>query len=170
MELLWEDLGMLEVEELSENEIIEVLSGVGFGHLACCRDGKPYVVPIHYAYENGLIFIYTTEGKKFEIIKENPYVCLQIEDVVDNQHWQSVVVDGVAEQLEGGAERERALKLIVAANPTLTPAVSIRWMDDWVRENIEVVYRLTLTATSGRRSVDRTGSTPFVPDSGSNIH
>jgi len=154
---------MLEVEDLSESEITEILSRVGYGHLACCRDNRPYVMPIHYAYGDGNIFIYTTEGKKFEIIKENPNVCLQIEEVNDNQHWQSVIVDGVATQLTGGAERDRALELIAAANPTLTPAVSIRWIDDWVRENIEVIYRVTPTATSGRRSLDRTGATPFVP-------
>ena len=161
---------MIEVEDLSESEVIEILNRVGFGHLACCRDNRPYVVPVHYVYDDGTIFIYTTEGKKFEIIKENPNVCLQIEDVTDNQHWTSVIVDGVAEQIKHGPEHDRALELIVAVNPTLTPAVSIRWMDDWVRENIEVVYRVTPTATSGRRSVDRTGSTPFVPGTGSNIN
>ena len=154
---------MIEVEDLSESEVIEFLGRVGFGHLACCRDNRPYVVPVHYAYDAGLIFIYTTEGKKFEIISENPNVCLQVEDVTGNQHWTSVVVDGVAEQIKHGPEHDRALKLIVAVNPTLTPAVSIRWLDDWVRENIEVVYRVTTTATSGRRSVNRMGDTQFVP-------
>lgn len=154
---------MIEVKDLSEGEITGILSRVGYGHLACCRNDRPYVVPVHYAYEDGIIFIYTTEGKKYEIIKENPNVCLQIEEVVDDHQWQSVIVDGDAEQLSAGAERDRAIELIVARNPTLTPAVSIRWLDEWVRENREVVYRVTPTATSGRRSTDRTGSTPFVP-------
>jgi len=154
---------MIEVEDLSESEVVEVLARVGYGHLACCRDNRPYVVPVHYGYDAGAIFVFTTEGKKFEIIRENPNVCLQVEEVVDNQHWTSVIVDGVAEQIKNGAERDLALKLIVAVNPTLTPAVSIRWMDDWVRENIEVVYRVTPTATSGRRSLDRLGDAAFVP-------
>jgi nitroimidazol reductase NimA-like FMN-containing flavoprotein (pyridoxamine 5'-phosphate oxidase superfamily) len=154
---------MIEVEELPENEIVELLARVGYGHLACCRGDRPYVVPVHYAYDDGMIFIYTTEGKKFEIIKENPNVCLQVEAVVDNQHWTSVIVDGVAVQIKHGAEHDRALELIAARNPTLTPAVSVRWIDDWVRENIEVVYRVTPTATSGRRSINRFGDTPFAP-------
>ena len=154
---------MLEVEDLYESEIGEVLGRVGFGHLACCRDDRPYVVPVHYAYDAGTIFIYTTEGKKFESIRENPNVCMQVEDVTDNHHWTSVIVDGVAEQIEHGPEHDRALRLIVAENPTLTPAVSIRWMDDWVRENIEVVYRIIPKATSGRRSVNRLGDAQFVP-------
>ncbi len=145
---------MITIEELSETEISKILGRLNYGHLGCVRDNKPYVVPVNYAYENGTIFIYTTEGKKFEIIRSNPNVCLQVEDVVDNQHWQSVIVEGTAEQITDEDERKKAADLIVAINPTLTPAVSIRWMDSWVRENIEVIYRITPTATSGRRSVN----------------
>ena len=154
---------MIEVEELSDEEIAEILGRVEFGHLACCHEGRPYVVPAHYAYEDGSIYIYTTEGKKADIISENPNVCVQVESVTDNRHWESVIVDGVATRLTVGPEREHALELIVAINPTLTPAVSIHWMDDWVRENVEVIYRITPTHTSGRRSLDRTGDVPFVP-------
>lgn len=154
---------MIEVEDLSENEITELISRIGYAHLACCRDDRPYVVPVHYAYSDGVVFIYTTEGKKFEIIKENPNICLQVEEVVDNRHWTSVIVDGIASQIKQGPERDKALELIKAVNPTLAPAVSIRWMDNWVRENIEVIYRVTPMATSGRRSVNRLGDAAFVP-------
>ena len=143
---------MIEVKELSEDEISELLKRTGYGHLACSRDGEPYIVPIHFAYDDGEIYVYTTEGKKYEIIKKNPRVCLQAEHVVDNENWQSVIVDGEAVQIEDEKERERAMKLITAVNPTLTPAVSIRWMDSWVRENIEVIYRIRPLRTSGRRS------------------
>ena len=144
---------MIEIEDLSEGEINEILGRVGYGHLGCCRDDRPYVVPVHYAYDDGIIYIYTTEGKKFEIIRTNPNVCLQVEEISDQKHWTSVVVDGIAEQIKRGPQHDRAIKKIVSVNPTLTPAVSIRWMDDWVRENIEVVYLVTPSATSGRRSV-----------------
>lgn len=154
---------MIEVLDLSDTEIREVLERVGYAHLACCVDGKPYVVPVHYGFSEGKIYIYTTEGKKADIIAQNPAVCLQIEEVVDNRNWKSVIVDGVALKLERGDERDRALDAVVAVNPTLTPAVSIRWLDEWVRENIEVIYRIDATATSGRRSLDRVGSPPIIP-------
>ena len=47
---------MIEVEDLTESEITEVLSRVVYGHLACCRDDRPYVVPVHYAFEKGQHF------------------------------------------------------------------------------------------------------------------
>jgi nitroimidazol reductase NimA-like FMN-containing flavoprotein (pyridoxamine 5'-phosphate oxidase superfamily) len=153
---------MIEVEDMSPTEISAFLSRVGYGHLACCRNDRPYVIPIHFAFEDGSIYVYSTEGKKAEIINANPNICLQVEDVRDDRNWESVIVDGVAELIDGD-ERDHALKMILAINPTLTPAVSIRWMDEWVRENIEAVYKIKPTASTGRRAVDRTGSTPFVP-------
>lgn len=153
---------MIEVEEMSDPEIDELLGRVGYAHLACSRDDQPYVVPVHYAYSGGEIFVYTTEGKKSEFIAANPRVCLQAEDVTDNQHWESVIVDGVATRLIGEAERDNAFKKIVEINPTLTPAVSIHWMDEWIRENIEVIYRIVPDRMTGRRAVVRKGQTAAV--------
>jgi uncharacterized protein len=145
----------MEIRELSDPEIGEILARMGFGHLACTRDDKPYVVPIHYVYADESIFIYTTEGKKSGIIRANPNVCLQVEEITDDQHWQSVVAEGRAEQITDADELDAARKLLVAANPTLTPALSIRWMDDWVRENIEVIYRMIPIYKSGRSTANR---------------
>lgn len=155
---------MIEVREMDNKEIVELLTHVGYGHLACSRHDQPYLVPIHYAYANPTIYVYTTEGKKSEIIGENPRICIEVEDVLDNKNWKSVIVTGKAERLIDDDEREAALKAIVAVNPTLTPAVSIHWMDDWVRENIEVIYRITPTEMTGRCTVVR-GETdrPLVP-------
>jgi uncharacterized protein len=144
---------MIEVRELDNNEIEEVISRLDYGHLACCDSGEPYVVPVHYDYKDGYIYIYTTQGKKSEIMSKNPRVCVQIEDVKDNRDWTSVVVFGEAQELKDETEKAEAVQSIVTKNPTLTPAVSIHWMDNWVRENIEVIYRITPLETSGRQAV-----------------
>lgn len=146
---------MIEIEEMGNSEIEALLEKTGYGHLACARNNEPYVVPIHYAYLKPYVYIYTTLGKKAEMINENPRVCLQIEEVADNKHWHSVVIYGAAERLTDETEREIALNAIVETNPTLTPAVSIRWMDNWVRENIEVIYRITPTEMTGRATINR---------------
>jgi hypothetical protein len=52
-------------------------------------------------------------------------------------------------------EVKHAMDLISAKNPSLTPALSIRWMDQWIRSNINVVYRITPTTITGRATVDR---------------
>jgi uncharacterized protein len=141
---------MIQVEEMRDSEIQGLLGRINYGHLACARDNQPYVVPVHYAYDNPNIYIYTTEGKKAEIIRDNPKVCLQVEDVADNGNWQSVIVMGEAEQITTIKEREEIVQLIRDVNPTLTPALSIRWMDNWVRENVEVLFRIVPRMITGR--------------------
>ncbi len=145
---------MIEVQEMTDDEIEEVLQSVGYGHFACARNNKPYVVPISYVYSKPNIYIYTTEGKKSDIINDNPRVCLQVEDVINNTQWRSVVFNGTAEQITDRAEREEVLKLILKTNPTLTPAISIRWMDNWVRENREIVYKIKPDTATGRSALN----------------
>jgi nitroimidazol reductase NimA-like FMN-containing flavoprotein (pyridoxamine 5'-phosphate oxidase superfamily) len=144
---------MNEVQEMRNEDVEEILQRVGYGHFACSRNDQPYVVPIHYVYDKQYIYIYTTDGMKTEVIRTNPQVCLQVEEVVDNGDWRSVIVTGEAEQIIDNKEREEALKIILTANPTLMPAVGIRWIDNWVRENIEVVYRIKPITITGRSSV-----------------
>ena len=145
----------VQVQEMDNKDIKTLLQRVGQGHLGLVRETHSYVVPIHYAYENPHVYIFTTEGKKTEIIENNPEVCLQVEEVTDEKHWQSVIVTGDAVQLTDKNEVERAMSLILATNPTLTPALSIHWMDDWVRANIQVVYRITPRMMTGRTTIDR---------------
>jgi nitroimidazol reductase NimA-like FMN-containing flavoprotein (pyridoxamine 5'-phosphate oxidase superfamily) len=141
---------MIQVEEMRDSEIEGLLGRVNYGHLACVRDGQPYVVPIHYAYDKPNFYIYTTEGMKAGILRDNPKICLQVEEVIDNSSWQSVIVMGEAEQITGLKEREEIIHLIRKVDPTLTPAISIPWVDNWVRENVEVIFRITPVTVTGR--------------------
>lgn len=145
---------MIAVEEMSTGQIKEVLARVGYGHLGMARGVQPYIVPIHYAYADPDIYVYTTEGKKTDIISANPQVCLQVEELTSDEDWASVIVSGEAVRLKKKADREKALEFILAINPTLTPAVSIRWMDSWVRENVEVIYRITPRMMTGRQTIE----------------
>ena len=154
---------MIEVQDMHDDENSELLASIGYGHLACSKNDQPYVVPIHYAYAQPDIYLYTTDGKKTDILRHNPRVCLQVEDVRDNFDWKSVVVYGEAVQISDPDERAAAIKAVMEINPTLTPAISVRWMDSWVRENIEVVYRITPTLVTGRKTVDRSNTRPVVP-------
>lgn len=153
---------MIEIEEMRDAENRETLERLNYAHLACSSSDEPYVVPVHYVFDGTHIFIYTTEGKKAEMLRANPKICLQAEDVQDNTHWVSVIAFGEAEQLIDEEARQVALDAILKINPRLTPAISIRWMDSWVRENIEVIYRVRPKKLTGRRTVDRSGKEPLT--------
>jgi nitroimidazol reductase NimA-like FMN-containing flavoprotein (pyridoxamine 5'-phosphate oxidase superfamily) len=145
-------MSLLEIEEMDPGEIHDMISSENFAHLGCSRVDAPYVVPINYAFIDPYIYIYTTEGKKSEILHGNPKVCLQIEHIKSRTEWRSVIVDAIAYPVTDSEERERAVKAILKTNPTLTPAISIHWMDDWVRENIEIIFRLEPTSRTGRKT------------------
>jgi uncharacterized protein len=144
---------MIEIQEMSRHEAEGLLARVKYGHLRCSRNDQPYVVPIHYSYRGPDIFFYTTEGKKSEILNVNPAICLQVEEVDDAGDWQSVIVIGDAERIIEPGEREEALKIVTADNPKLSPAVSIKWRDNWIRENVEAIYRIMPRMVTGRRAV-----------------
>jgi len=141
-----------QIVDLGNAEIYELLDRANYGHLGLSRDNRPYVIPIHFAFGRPGIYFYTTEGMKTEIIDKNPTVCLQVEEIKDREHWESVIIIGEAERLTVEDDIDRAMKLIRHVNPNLSPAWSMRWLDEWVRANIEVVYRISTTEMSGRRA------------------
>lgn len=153
---------MIEVREMTDRESDDLIARIGYGHLACSRDDQPYVIPIHYVYTKPYILFYTTKGKKTDIIDANPKVCLQIEEIVDATDWRSVIVFGEVEEIKEQDMRASALESILAANPTLTPAISIRWMDNWIRENVEVICRINPTRVTGRYSLKVRTKAAFV--------
>lgn len=81
-----------------------------------------------------------------------------MEDVENNKDWKSVIVTGEAERLRDETKRAVALQAIAAVNPELTPAVSVRRIDNWVRVNVEVIYSILPKVMTGRTSVKRLGN------------
>ena len=143
---------MIEILEMRDGEMYDVLRRVGFGHLACSQDDQPYVVPIYFAFDGKEICIYTTEGKKSDTMDKNPKVCLQVEEFLANSMWKSVVITGEAYRIQDQIERESAIDLIRQQNPSLLPALAIKWSNDWIRKNVEAVYRIKILSMTGRMS------------------
>ena len=144
---------MLKVEDMTSAEMHSLLQTVGFGHLGCSQEGRPYVVPMHYAYDGKELFFFTTEGMKTQFMKGNPAVCLQVEEVSDSSHWRSTMVIGRAERLTNPEEMERAMQLITERNPSLTPAISATQIDTWGRGVDIALYRIQPEIIDGRKTV-----------------
>jgi nitroimidazol reductase NimA-like FMN-containing flavoprotein (pyridoxamine 5'-phosphate oxidase superfamily) len=110
-------------------------------------------MPIHYAYQNPDIYIFTTEGMKTEFIAANPEVCLQVEEVIDPANWKGVIATGKAERLTDLKEIEHAMQSITKSNPTLTPALNKMWIDPWGRASNITLYRIHPDIISGRKTL-----------------
>jgi len=143
---------MLKVEDMTPHEMHALLQRESFGHLGCARDGRPYVVPMHYAYDGKELYFFTTQGMKTQYIDANPQVCLQVEEITDRTHWRSVMVIGRATELTSKEEMQRAMKLITERNPSLTPAISATELDSMGRAVDIALYRITPELIDGRQT------------------
>lgn len=144
---------MLKVEDMAPAELHALLQRETFGHLGCARDDRPYVVPMHYAYDGKDLFFFTTQGMKTQFIDANPQVCLQVEEITDGTHWRSVMVIGKAEQITHNEEMQQAMKLITERNPSLTPAISSTELDTLGRAVDIALYRIVPELIDGRKTV-----------------
>lgn len=144
---------MVEIVDMDMSEINFLLQEVDYAHLACARSNHPYVIPIHYVYREPFIYIFTTEGKKADILASNPEVCIQVERVISASQWRSVIVIGKVQRIVEDAKRDEAMAIIREHNPSLTPAKSRNWKDTWGFQHVEVIYRIQPDAISGRKTL-----------------
>jgi nitroimidazol reductase NimA-like FMN-containing flavoprotein (pyridoxamine 5'-phosphate oxidase superfamily) len=144
---------MLQIRDMARGEMTALLSRAAYGHLGVARDGHPYVVPMHYAFDGEDIYFFTTEGTKTEFIEANHEVCFQVEEVEDATRWRSVMLTGRAKRLAKPEEVERAMQLITERNPTLTPALNRTEIGAWKRLANIAVYRVRPEAVYGRATV-----------------
>lgn len=90
------------IQELTDTEIAAIFKRNYYGHLGCCSTaGEPYVVPVTYAYNNGIFYCFSFEGRKLEILRANPTFCFQVEEPISDTKWQSAIAWGTFIELEG---------------------------------------------------------------------
>jgi len=141
---------MLDIDEMDKKEINELIQKVGHGHLGCALDGHPYVVPMHYYFDDPNIYIFTTVGMKTKYMDMNPEVCLQVEEVHNLNHWRSVTITGQVEHITEQQEVDRIMEFIESRNPTLSPALNRTWIDAWGRAEEMALYQIHPKEMSGR--------------------
>jgi nitroimidazol reductase NimA-like FMN-containing flavoprotein (pyridoxamine 5'-phosphate oxidase superfamily) len=100
------------MNELTRDEIDELLNAQVVGRIGCHADGLTYVVPVIYAYDGDAFWVVTIEGQKTRMMRANPDVCFEV-DEYERGSWRSAIAYGRFEELdEAGAER--ALSLLAA--------------------------------------------------------
>ena len=143
------------IGSLYEQQIDELLSKQVVGRIACCREGFIYLVPVSFAYKDGAVYCYSFNGLKLDIMRENPNVCFEVDDVTDMANWKSVIAWGKFEELEG-EEREKGLKILLNRRLPLSSSITTHLGKAWpfseydLDELTGVVFSITLTKKTGR--------------------
>jgi hypothetical protein len=97
--------------EMSPSEIDEFVLSQKVGRVGCHVGGETYVVPVIFGWDGNCIYVYTTEGKKVDMMRQNQRVCFEIDEYLTSGGWRSVIAQGVFEELEGD-DAARALRII----------------------------------------------------------
>jgi nitroimidazol reductase NimA-like FMN-containing flavoprotein (pyridoxamine 5'-phosphate oxidase superfamily) len=130
---------------MNPDEIEAMLQRLRVGRIGCSLHDRPYVVPIDYTYSGGCVYGYGAPGRKIEIMRTQPNVCFQVDEIEGPSSWRTVIADGVYEELTDPAERRDALARLVRRSGGLVQRVPNPGTQI-------VVFRLRLTDRSGRFS------------------
>ena len=137
--------------ELNKREIIDLLESEFIGRLGCHLDGETYIVPINYVYQKNAIYAHSGEGRKIEMLRANPRVCFQVDQIENMFKWKSVILWGTFEELKG-EERQQAMQGLILRimpntnNPGRDPSHAISPSN---RETL-IVYRINIVKATGR--------------------
>ena len=82
------------VKEMTRSECIGLISASRLGRLACSKNDRPYIIPIYYALDGNCLYSFSMPGQKVDWMRENPHVCVEVEEFLGGSGWRSVVIYG----------------------------------------------------------------------------
>jgi nitroimidazol reductase NimA-like FMN-containing flavoprotein (pyridoxamine 5'-phosphate oxidase superfamily) len=85
---------------LTPDEIDELLRSETIGRIGCYGYGRPYVVPITYAYDGVAVYGHSREGLKLRMMRSHPTVCFEVDRTEALASWRSVIAYGTFSELE----------------------------------------------------------------------
>jgi nitroimidazol reductase NimA-like FMN-containing flavoprotein (pyridoxamine 5'-phosphate oxidase superfamily) len=102
------------MERLERDRALEVLETASVAHLGTSQDGRPYVTPMSFVVHEGRILFRTTSGRKLDALRANPQVCIEASRFdEDSGDWKSVIVEGVAREVEEDRLKETLVSLLL---------------------------------------------------------
>lgn len=142
--------------ELDHTQINNILSSRAVGRLACTDGTHPYIVPVTYAYDGTYIYGQTNDGHKLNIMRKNPHVCFETDVMTDMCNWQSVIVYGRFEELNG-EESEKAREILFGRVYSLKTENAVHPFGHEANSEVknhtrvkQVMYRIKIVKMTGR--------------------
>jgi nitroimidazol reductase NimA-like FMN-containing flavoprotein (pyridoxamine 5'-phosphate oxidase superfamily) len=150
----------VEINEMTGKECSAFLERASLGCLGCSYENQPYVVPIHFAYENGYLYAFSTFGQKVKWMRANPKVCVQTDQAQNQSEWISVIVNGEYEELpepQYTAERKHASSLLAKHSHWWLNALGERQMKVGDKSIEPLFFRIRIHSMSGLHATDEKG-------------
>jgi len=143
--------------KLTEAQIDDLLKQQVTGRVACHTDGETYIVPVNYVYRAPYIYSHAGKGKKIDMMRKNPKICFEVDEIKSIFNWKSVVAWGEFEEVTDMDEKERLMQGLIhrimpfSNNPGDHPSHGITERDSDIGETVEIiVYKIRLDRMTGR--------------------
>lgn len=140
---------------LNDAQMDAVLSNKLIGRIGCGMNERYYIFPVTYVFHNGFIYVHSKEGLKLKILRQDPNVCFQVDDIENMTNWRSVLVWGKFEELKKEEEQAAALHLLrdrfapFAISETVLPDIT-EGHNLFPKGLRAVAYRIRILEKSGR--------------------
>lgn len=141
------------LRDLSPEVTDYLLSTQFFGRLGCAADGQVLVIPVAYLYDGHAIYGQTHEGTKIDMLRKNPAVCFEVDDVYSPSCWRSVVVQGVYEELHGDERQYAEQRLGPGRVAPVKESHDVQHDSDVATPPPTVVYRIRILSKTGRSEI-----------------
>ena len=147
---------------MSIEESKEVLHSNILGRIGCNDGMRTYVVPINYVFDGKYIIGHSVAGLKIQIMRKNPAVCFEVDEMKSLTNWKSVIAWGEYQELADERDRYNALKLFVdrtmhmkISETARPPEISETRLHPRSPGNIRpVIYRIVIEELTGRFEKD----------------
>lgn len=146
---------------LSAQEITDFLSQQWILRIGAVHNDKIYVVPISYVYHEGVFYCHSAEGLKITMMRSNPDICIEVDEVLPNGKWVSVIGWGNYEELTGD-KRQVAAQLLIDKLPSVMPSYTKKTSPDWPFTEVKideipgVIFAIHVNELTGRYETERT--------------
>jgi uncharacterized protein len=104
------------IHELSAAQCEQFLARQHIGRLACAREDQPYIVPISFTFapDDNCLYSFSTVGQKVEWMRSNPKVCVEVDEIINQLRWTTVLIVGRYKEIESSdaPTRQRAVELL----------------------------------------------------------
>jgi len=143
--------------ELNAAQIESLLMRQVTGRIACVQDAIPYIIPVNYVYDGHQVISHSAPGKKIAMMRKNPMVCFQVDEIRNIFNWQSVIAWGRFEEITEMAEKEQSMQAIIhrvmpfAVKPANHPSHGIAQKEEDIGTKIDLIlYKIILVKKTGR--------------------
>jgi len=146
------------ISKLTPEEIENLLYQQFIGHLGCQDKDTVHVSPVNYAYDDGNIYCHSVEGRNVVMMRNNPKVCFQVDEMKDMANWRSVIAWGNFEEINDETQRKKALHILSARRLPITSNIATHLGQTWpftdeggggLRDITGLFFKIALTEKIG---------------------